>query len=136
VYSMVPKRTINRRKVSEALMNLQWISYFRGTLSLKCFLIFFQLYTLLEDAVLQPGTCDTHLWLLSASGQYSTKSVYKALFQGVISFEPADGVWKSWALGKCKFFMWLVELNICWTSDKLTKCGMDHLERWPLCDQH
>jgi hypothetical protein len=32
--------------------------------------------------------------------------------------------------------MWLVEHSICWTTDRLAKCGMDHLEHWPLCDQH
>jgi hypothetical protein len=30
VCGMVPKRIINRRKVSEALLNFQWISDFRG----------------------------------------------------------------------------------------------------------
>jgi hypothetical protein len=32
--------------------------------------------------------------------------------------------------------MWLVEHDRCWTSDRLAKRGMDHLERCPLCDQH
>jgi hypothetical protein len=78
---------------------------------------------MLEDVVLQPGAPYKHLWRLSTSGQYSTKSAYKALFQGVISFEPTDRVWKTWAPGKCKVFMGLVEHNICSTSDKLAKQG-------------
>jgi hypothetical protein len=72
----------------------------------------------------------------SASGQFSTKLAYRTLLQGVTYFEPAERVWKSWAPSKCKFFMWLVEHNRCWTSDKLAKRGMDHPERCPLCDQH
>jgi hypothetical protein len=35
VYDMVPKRTINNRKVSEALLNLKWISDFLGALTLR-----------------------------------------------------------------------------------------------------
>jgi hypothetical protein len=85
---------------------------------------------------LQPDTPDTHLWRLPASGQYSTKSTYKALLQGATSFEPVDRVWNPWAPSKCKFFMWLVEHNRCWTSDRVTKHGMDHPECCPLCDHH
>jgi hypothetical protein len=136
LYAMVPKRIINTHKVSEALLNQRWISDFRGALSLVVLLDFFQLYRLLEDVVLQPGAPDSHLWRLSSSGKYSTKSAYNALLQGAISFEPAERIWKTWAPGKCRFFMWLVEHNRCWTSDRLTKRGLDHPERCPLCDQH
>jgi hypothetical protein len=97
---------------------------------------FFQLYQLIEGVVLQPRALDSHLWRLSPSGKYSTKSAYKALLQGAISFQLAEWVWKTWAPSKCKFFMWLVEHNRCWTPDRLEKCGMDHPEHCPLCDQH
>jgi hypothetical protein len=46
-----------------------------------------------------------------------------------------ERVWRIWASNKCRFFIWLVEHNRCWTSDKLAKRGMDHPERCPLCDQ-
>jgi hypothetical protein len=89
---------------------------------------YFELYQLLQ-VVLQPGTSDSHIWRLSASEQYSTKSAYKA-----IAFEPAERVWKTWAPGKCKFFMWLVKHNRCWAPDRLAKRGMDHPECCSLCD--
>jgi hypothetical protein len=38
-------------------------------------------------------------------------------------------------LTKCRFFVWLVALNKCWTADRLAKRGLDHLEKCPLCDQ-
>jgi hypothetical protein len=57
------------------------------------------------------------------------------MFQGATSFEPAERVWRTWAPDKCRFFIWLVEHNRCWTSDKLAKRGMDHPERCPLYDQ-
>jgi hypothetical protein len=59
------------------------------------------------------------------------------MFQGAIHFEPAERVWRTWTTSKCRFFIWLVEHNMCWTSDKLAKrgTGMDHPEQCPLCDQ-
>jgi hypothetical protein len=57
------------------------------------------------------------------------------MFQGAICFEPADRVWTSWAPGKCKFFIWLVHHDRCWTADKLTKCGLAHPELCLLYDQ-
>jgi hypothetical protein len=56
------------------------------------------------------------------------------LFQGTIGFKPAERG-KTWAPGKCKFFIWLVEHDLCWTADRLAKRGLDHPERCPLCDQ-
>jgi hypothetical protein len=85
--------------------------------------------------VLQQGVSDTHLWRLSASDQYSTRSAYKALFQGATLFQLAERVWKTWAPGKCKFFMWLVEHNRCWTSNRLAKRSMDHPNHCLLCEQ-
>jgi hypothetical protein len=70
-----------------------------------------------------------------ASGNYSASSAYKALFQGSIGFEPAERVWKSWAPRKCKFFIWLVEHDRCWTADRLARRGLDHPDCLPLCDQ-
>jgi hypothetical protein len=52
-----------------------------------------------------------------------------------VDFEPARRVWKTWAPGKCRFFIWLVEHNRYWTADKLAMRGLSHPERCPLCDQ-
>jgi hypothetical protein len=71
----------------------------------------------------------------SASGDYSGSSAYKALFHGSVQFEPTERVWKSGAPRKCKFFIWLVEKNRCWTVDRLRKSGVDRPEHCPLCDQ-
>jgi hypothetical protein len=68
VYAMVPKRVINKQKVSEALMNLQWMSDFQGALSFQVLQDYLELYQQLEQVVLQPGTLDTHLRRLSALG--------------------------------------------------------------------
>lgn len=88
--------------------------------------------------MLQPDRPDVHIWKLASSGQYTAQSAYAALFQGASAtlFEPAERVWKSWAPGKCRFFMWLVQHDRCWIADQLAKRGILHPEQCPLCDQH
>ena len=44
-------------------------------------------------------------------------------------------MWKSWAPGKCKTFIWLAIRNRCWTADRLQKRGLPHPDHCPLCDQ-
>jgi len=63
------------------------------------------------------------------------KSAYAAFFQGIIAFHPWERIWKSWAPGKCHFFMWLVARNRCWTADRLARCGLQHPTTCPHCDQ-
>jgi hypothetical protein len=35
----------------------------------------------------------------------------------------------------CKFIIWLVLHNQCWTADRLAKQGLPHPEVCPFCDQ-
>jgi hypothetical protein len=46
-----------------------------------------------------------------------------------------EKIWKSWAPGKCSFFMWLVAHDRYWTADRLARQGLPHLESCPMCDQ-
>jgi hypothetical protein len=52
-----------------------------------------------------------------------------------VNFEPADRIWKTWALSKCKFFLWLAILDRCWTADRLARRGLEHSEKCPLYNQ-
>ena len=78
---------------------------------------------------------DKHIFRLAANGKYSAKSAYEGLFLGSVEFEPYERIWKTWALPKCRFFLWLMAHKKSWTTDRLEKRGLDHLERCPLCDQ-
>ena len=89
---------------------------------------YFELWDLL-GVVLQEGIPDRHIWRLSASGEYTAKSAYDALFEGALSFAPYERIWKSWAPPKCRFFMWLVAHNRCWTADRLARRGLPHPDR-------
>ena len=66
----------------------------------------FDLWDVLGQVVLQPEVEDSHIWCLSTSGKYCAKSAYEGMFVGAIPFRPRERIWKSWALGKSRFFMW------------------------------
>jgi len=78
---------------------------------------------------------DVHQWRFEPSGNFSTRSAYSAFFIGSTTFEPWKRIWKTWAPGKCKTFIWLAVRNRCWTADRLQKRGLPHPEHCPLCDQ-
>ena len=121
--------------MQQALTNQTWVSDIQGTLTVGVIMEYLQLWDLLYDFELQPEMEDSHIWRLSASGQYSTKSAYDSLFMGKIHFRPWERIWKTWAPAKCRFFLWLVAHKRCWTSDRLARCGLPHPEKLPLCDQ-
>ncbi|ONM30676.1 hypothetical protein ZEAMMB73_Zm00001d040162 [Zea mays] len=135
VLEHVPKCVVSKRLVKDALTNLNWVADIRGALSVRALAQVLDLCDLLEGLVLQPGIPDKHSWKFSASGDYSSSSAYQVLLLGAVEFRPAERIWKTWAPRKCKFFMWLVVHDRCWTADRLAKRGMDHPVCCPLCDQ-
>lgn len=133
--ALVPQQEIKKRTVEEGLDNRRWVSDIRGVLSASVLDEYLQLWELLEDVHLQQDAQDQHIWKLSRSGAYSSKSAYNAFFVGTIRFAPWKRIWKSWALWCCKFFIWLAALNRCWTADRLAKRGLPHPASCTLCDQ-
>ena len=97
---------------------------------------YFQLWDILHEAILSQDD-DVHVWRLEGSGQFTSKSAYRAFFNGSITFAvaPWRRLWKSWAPAKCKLFLWLAIRNRCWTADRLAKRGLPHPTHCPLCDQ-
>lgn len=49
------------------------------------------------------------------------------------SFSNPGSEWKSWALSKCKLFIWLAVKNKCWTADRLAR-SLSHPDNCVLCD--
>jgi hypothetical protein len=93
------------------------------------------LWDLISEVVLQPEVEDCHVWRLSSDGHYSAKSAYENILRGMVVFNPYEQIWKSWAPGKCRLFMWLVVRDRCWTADRLARRGLPHPGCCPLCDQ-
>ncbi|WVZ83087.1 hypothetical protein U9M48_030267 [Paspalum notatum var. saurae] len=135
LFSLIPKGIVEQRTVSQALSNRRWVEDIRGALTVQVLLEYLAIWDMVDGLVLQHDVLDQHVWKLSASGSYSSKSAYNAMFVGTIKFSPWRRVWKSWAPPKCKFFMWLAVNNRCWTSDRLARRGLPHQPACPFCDQ-
>lgn len=64
-----------------------------------------QLWTRLRFFELRPGVPDQIEWkLVSANGEYSTKSAYMRQFSGDVDTDLDQLIWKVWAPPKCKIF--------------------------------
>jgi hypothetical protein len=125
VVQCVPVRLRNRRTVYEALNNNAWVADIRNALGLRGLTEYLELWDLISEVNLT-DTDDLHRWKPEASGVFSTKSAYRCYFVGSITFEPWKRIWKAWAPGKFKTFLWLAIRNRCWTADRLQKRGMPH----------
>jgi hypothetical protein len=119
LYVLVPKGRARKRTVKTALDEMKWTEDIQGEIPVQALIEYLELWDMLEDISVQEGIPDRHIWRLSASGKYTAKSAYDALFEGALSFAPFERIWKSWAPPKCRFFMWLVAHNRCWTADRL-----------------
>jgi hypothetical protein len=135
IVNMVPNKWIKKRTVNDALQNESWIHDIWGQVMMQMLSNFLSLWDLLSGTILQQGVHDTHVWCLSSSGQYTTMHAYEALCQGCIRFDPWRCIWKSWAPGKCKLFLWLAAHDRCWRADRLARRNLSHPEPCPLCDQ-
>ncbi|WVZ76816.1 hypothetical protein U9M48_024747 [Paspalum notatum var. saurae] len=109
---LIPKRTRRQRSVSQALTNRRWVADIQGALTV-------QLWELVEGFTLQPALSDQHIWKITSSGQYTSKSAYNTFLGSVKT-------WKTWAPLRCKFFIWLAIKNKVWTADRLLKHGLPH----------
>ena len=129
LYALVPKRRASRCTVMAALDEEKWLEDIQEEISAHALMEYLELWDISKGMVLQEGIPNRHIWRLSASGEYTAKSAYDALFEGALSFAPYEHIWKSWAPSKCHFFMWLVAHNPCWTADRLARRGLPHPDR-------
>lgn len=104
-----------------------------NTFSLEHAEQFVNLWCQLANVELDEDTEDAIAWTLTASGQYSVASAYKAQFLGATSTNMNRMVWKIWAPPKVKFFAWLAIQNRFWTADRLAKRGWPNCGLCPLC---
>jgi len=131
----IPLRRVKRRTVREALTDHSWLLDIKGACTVGVIVDFLHLWEVLYNFELEPNVEDVHIWRLSNSRQYSVKSAYEGFFLGSTQFGPYERIWKSWAPPKCRFFLWLVAHNRCWTADRLARRGLPHPEKCPFCDQ-
>jgi len=105
LFACLPKKRVNRRTVQETLTENAWLQDIQGQYSVVVLVEFLDIWDLLQEVVLQPAVQDKDKWKFEASGQFSTKLAYEALFYGATFFEPSKLIWKSCPPRKCKFFL-------------------------------
>jgi hypothetical protein len=99
---------------------IMWVSDIQGTQLWESSQIsLYGIWSRMWSCSPDPGVTDYHIWWLSSKGQYSARPAYKNLFQETSSFCPYTRIWKSWAPGKYKFFLWLVAAA--------RSCGLSYL---------
>jgi hypothetical protein len=135
LYNIIPKRIINSRTVYEAITDRKWISDIKGPLTVGVLKDYLQLWDMTSVWQLQPEVEDKHVFSIAPNGIYSAKTTYEGFFLGSVIFPHHKKIWKTWALPKCCFFIWLVAQNRLWTADRLAKRGLIHPEKCPFCDQ-
>ena len=121
--------------MAQALLNGKWVEDIKGALTVQILVEYLQIWDLVDGLTLQQDVPDQFRWKFTQSGLYSSKLAYAAFFFGTIKFGSWRRSWKSWAPPRCKFFIWLVFHNRCWTADRLAKRDLPHREACPFCDQ-
>ena len=134
LFSLIYQIVVKQRMVAQAVDSRRWVADIRGALTVQVLREYLLIWGVVDDLVLQPTVPDQHKWKLSISGKYSSRSACNAFFFGSIRFAPWKRIWRSWATLRCKVFVWLA-INLCWTADRLAKCGLPHPPACPLCDQ-
>ena len=76
----------------EALTEEKWIENIHGEVCTIALFQYLDLWDIMNSVELNESIPFKHVWRLSSSGQYTTKSAYDTLFQGVVSFEPNERI--------------------------------------------
>lgn len=123
------------RTVAEALNNEQWILDLQHGNTTEIAADFLGLWRLLQNTAIQinENESDKIRWIDGKEGCYSASSSHKMQFQRTApaSFKPL--IWKVWAPGKVKMFMWLLHHNRLWCNDRLQRRGWPNGYFCPLC---
>jgi hypothetical protein len=75
------------------------------------------------------------IWKWSSSREFFSNQAYRALFVGRTPIAGADRIWKVQAVGRCRFFGWLVLHSHCWTLNRLCHHGLRDSDDCALCAQ-
>jgi hypothetical protein len=134
IFCMVPKRIANKRTVQDAMQQGRWIQDIHGEATWAAMAEFLVLWDTVSDISPLQGISDKHMWRWSSSGS-TQRNLHTTLRIGSIHFGPWKSIWKTWAPGKCRFFLWLAAHDRCWTADRLARRNLPHPEFCPLCDQ-
>lgn len=118
VLALVSRQRRRMHSVADALQNRARISDIQGALGPAATVQYGALWRMLRPIVLSP-TPDSLHWRWTANGVYSARSCYQALFAGSTTSPHWELTWRTWAPLRIRFFIWLANLDRCWTAARL-----------------
>jgi hypothetical protein len=130
--ALVPARKVMERTVNDGISGM-WLCDCCPNLGEATLAEFFILWQL-AAVRLSPKREDRLWWCWSEDGVYSSKSAYKAFFAGRARATLACVIWRLRAPYGCKFFVWIVSRDWCWTTYRLERRGLPRPAACPLCD--
>lgn len=134
LFVAVPKRTVKQRRVREGLAG-GWLEDLSPDLGAPALMELLDVADRLVHVTLVEGVEDSFRWRWENNNSYSVRSCYEGMFGAREDMASALQIWKSRAPSNCRVFMWLAARNRCWTTDRLSRCGLPHPASCPFCDQ-
>jgi len=131
----VGPRIKKTRTVAQALHGDLWTTDISGALTVQVILDYLLVWDMTRTIQLQPDQPDRVCWKWTPDKIFSTSSAYKSFFIGQQPVEGATLLRKARAPPKCKFFIWLVLHDRCWTAARRKKHGLQDDDSCALCSQ-
>lgn len=79
-------RTRKARTVADGLRNRNWMRDIRGALTIPVLIEYVRLRQLVDSIVLRPDVPDSFIWRWSVTGEFSSTSAYRLVFQALVSY--------------------------------------------------
>ena len=135
LFSSIGPRIRKGRTVAQGLANDAWVQDISGALTVQVILDFLMIWEATRNVHLQSDTPDKFIWKWTADHCFSTASAYWAFFIGQREIYGARCLRKTRAPGKCKFFIWLVLHDRCWTAERRKRHNLQDDDSCALCAQ-
>lgn len=128
-------RVKKQRTVAQALQDDRWIRDISGALTVQVILEYLHVWDLTREIQLADCQNDRICWMWTLDKVFSTSLAYRAFFIGQHPLEGAKILQKTSAPTKCKFFIWLVLHDRCWTTERRKRHGLQDQDTCVLCIQ-
>ena len=133
LFNAVGPRIVKCRTVAQGLENNKWVLDISGALTVQVILNFLLVWDATRAVQLRPDSPDRFLWKWTSDQCFSTASAYRAFFIGQYEVPGAKCLKKTHSPGKCKFFVWLVPHDRCWTAERRKRHNLQDDDLCALC---
>ncbi|KAF8669944.1 hypothetical protein HU200_051126 [Digitaria exilis] len=131
----VGPRIRKTRTVHEALQDKRWVRDITGGLTVQVILDYLFIWEKVYRWSLVQDVEDRPIWKWTADNKFTTASAYQAFFLGQHAIPGAKLLAGTKAPGKCKFFLWLVLHDRCWTASRIKRHNLQDDDACALCGQ-